>query len=342
MAIDTSRAGSAAEDHSHPPVTTVARLSALTLAVALSWIACSGPGEPVAEVTVATPSVRLPYPGTAELEATWTPLAPLEDPVVFVHLWGRRGRLLRTFDHPYPGDWEVGEPLTYGIELWQSALGPPLPDGRYDLTLGVTAEDERPPLAVDGEEIDDGEYVVARVEVPAPPGVAPRLRWTAGWGPPGAGLDRQILGGRWLHKAGRLTLEGVREPLDVSLLLRIPTADEMPHQLVLDEGATTPSVRVGSDCTPVTRTVEGFGRHRVMLRLVPGGWREGVEDEGDQDGGEQEDGEVQTAAGGDCTVELAADYAYLDPASLQRVAADLMRVEWSRGAGAPAAATGER
>ncbi len=289
--------------------------AAAALAALAALAAGCGPGEPVAELSVEPVEVFLAYPETAAIEAAWTPSAPLERPVVFVHLLNDQGELVRTFDLPFPGDWRPGEEVVHPIQLWQSALAPPLPAGVYELTMGVVdSRGRRPPLVAAGREVDEGEYAVARVEVPPPPVGGPRLLLEEGWEAAGGDADRQTLGARWLRGDGALEIGGLSGPLDVVLTLRLPAPDEVPAALVPDEGAgSAPSATVTPACgAALVRLEPGTHEVEIALRPAPG----------------------ERA----CAIALDPDFVYLDPVSLRRIAVELRRVVWRPGEAAPAAA----
>lgn len=290
-------------------------LALAALAALAAVTSACGPGEPVARLEVEPAEVVLEYPGTAELEAAWTPSAPLERPIVFVHLLGGDGELLRTFDLPFPGEWTPGERAVVPVRLWQSALAPPLPPGDYELTMGVVdAGGERPPLETAGREVDDGEYTVARVDVPPPPVGGPMLRLDESWEPPAGDADRQTPGSRWLRGAGALEVGDAAGPLDLVLTLRLPAPDETPMALVPDEGAPEPpAVTIAPGCGGEPVRLTEWGIHEVELALRPAP-------------GERS-----------CAISIDPGYVYLDPQSLRRISVELRRVVWSPGPAEPAA-----
>lgn len=280
----------------------------LLVAVALAGVAavgCGGPAEPAGRIEVAPTEATLPYPGRATLTVTAVPTAEVEDAIVFAHLIDTEGDLLRTFDHAYPGDWTPGGEVEYPLELWQSALAPPLPAGRYRLTVGVyTADGRRHPLAVDAPEADDAEYLMATVEAPPPPVGGPRLHFDPSW-EPGSMSDRQTLGARWLGDGGTFVVGDLDGPLDIDLVVRVPSPDQMPYTLVLDPGAAGPAVEISSPCLAEPVRLEGAGFHEPTLRLVP------------------------EAGSADCDVRFEPDFVYLDTATLRRVSVELRRLLWT-------------
>ena len=94
--------------------------------------------------------VVLPHSAWERVRLNWrmdAPLAGLEGELrVMVHLLDEAGTVVRTFDHPFPGDWSVGDVRSYQIEIFQSALAPPLAKGEYRLMVGLYAADRRWPV----------------------------------------------------------------------------------------------------------------------------------------------------------------------------------------------------
>src|SRR5262249_55117598 len=105
-------------------------ISLVTLALAAG---CGGKQTPVARVAVDPSLGRLPFGRARAVRLTWTPSAPLEGetPTVFIHLLDDKDKkkVTRTFDHPLPGRWREGAPITDEFKVYQSALAPPLPAG---------------------------------------------------------------------------------------------------------------------------------------------------------------------------------------------------------------------
>lgn len=289
----------------------VVALAAAAAVTAVAVAGCGAPQEPSGRLEVATTEAVLPYPERIVLDLTWSPSAPIEEPTVFVHLLDPDGGVVRTFDHPYPGPWRPGEPASYPLELWQSALGPPLPAGVYDLTIGVyTPGGRRYALEAPGTEVDHGEYAVAKIEAPPAPIGGPRLAFGPAW-EAGAMTDRQTLGAHWLGDGGALTVDGLDGALDLALVVRVPAPEEMPLTLVLDPGASGPAVEISSPCLGEPVRLEGPGFHEPTLRLRP--------DPGNRT----------------CEIRFEPDFVYLDPATLRRVSVELRRALFTSGAAAP-------
>ena len=143
----------------HSPLLALALLAALLSA-------CGGAGEPVARVSLAAGEIVLPHGVMVPTELRIEPLRELGEgkrALVFAHLLDAEGTVVRTFDHPVPSAWRVGETIVDQVPLAQPVLGPALPRGDYRLTLGLyDGGDERWPLAGLGEEVARLEYLAAR------------------------------------------------------------------------------------------------------------------------------------------------------------------------------------
>jgi hypothetical protein len=266
---------------------------------------------PAARLSAVPATLSLSYPGTARIEATWEPLMPLPGAQarlhVFVHLLERPGQVLRTFDHPLAIAWEVGERRTTAIELWQSALDPPIPPGIYDLTIGLYDPESgrRFPLAAGGEALDREEYRLARLEVLAAAS-AVRASFGPDWLPPEAGSDRQVLNRRWLAGSGEIVFDSLPAAMVLTLALQLPDPSAAGHRLVLDQEEAVPAVRIEAGCSDERAEVTGFGAHRVRLRLSPAS---------------------------PCTVRLDANFAAVDPGSLARRSIALEVLAWDAAGG---------
>jgi hypothetical protein len=250
------------------------------LALCLCLVASAGcrrDGRPVGRVEVAPQSLRLGYPEVRELSLAWEPLAPLSDrpvaPVVFLHLIDGEGRVVRTFDHPFPEAWRPRAPARYAVALYQSALAPPLPAGSYALTLGLYRPGgQRGPLETAAPPRGRHEYEVARVEVTAPGeggAGAPRFDFTGAWEPPRAGTDIQVLTSRWLRGDGAIAVTGVPGAGRVWLAFTVPGTDDPAALLVLKGDAPGPAVMVTTTCGATMTSVSGPGRHTVAIPLDP-------------------------------------------------------------------------
>ena len=228
--------------------------------------------EPVARLEVAPTALRLPYGGFGRLQLRWEVLSPLEGasgrPLVFLHLLDRPGSVVRTFDHPLPSGWREGESVEYEVLLAQSMLAPPLPPGSYLLTAGLyDGAGRRWPLETGGKEVDDGEYQVGEVEMPAADGEEPMFTFSPSWQSTEPVADRQVLARRWLAGEGTIGIEGLSGPSTLLLTLRMAEPDERQERRVPEGGAS--SVRVASPCAAMEVSVSGPGVHEVLLPLRP-------------------------------------------------------------------------
>jgi len=300
---------------------------ALGLSLLLGLVACGGgQGSPVAQLEVEPHALDLAHATFEDMTLHWRMTAPLEGlvgtPRVFVHLLDDQGRLTRTFDHPMPGGWTVGDERADQVRLVQSALAPPLPPGSYRLSVGLyDADGHRWPLAVEGDRVDNGEYTVADVTVPPTPAQVPIVSFSPTWSPTLAGGDRQILAVRWLTGDGTILLDEVTDPGVLWLKIRIPeqTADGSHRVLLPDRpGSEMPSVHVEAPCSGFEASVSGEGSHDVDVPV--------------------------TAADGSCAIRLRPNYAMVtDGVEQQTVLLETLAwqasdgVEATSGAGAAAA-----
>lgn len=247
----------------------------LLFVLPLAFSGCGGDdAAPVAEVSVTPNSLRLPFPELHTVRLTWQPSAPLEGltgtPTVFVHLLDERDEVVRTFDHAFPGRWREGVPTAYEIDLYQSTLAPPLPAGRYRLTLGLAGEGKlRWPLGGLGEPIARREYLAANVEIPPPPAnkkSGPRFTFSEEWMPPEPGGDRQVLARRWMTQTGGLRVAGLRQPGSVWMVLRIPDPDTAGRIDV--QGGGVPTVKLEGTCGGFEASISGPGIHEVEMPVA--------------------------------------------------------------------------
>jgi hypothetical protein len=224
-------------------------------------------------------SVTLPYPQLTVVHLTWSPAAAAgegdtpSEPLVFLHLLGAKGQVLRTFDHPFPQRWVAGTPVSYDVKLYQSALAPPLDPGRYRLSAGLyDPSGKRWALGGLGEPIGRQEYVAAEVEVPPPP-AGPRFEFSPVWLPLEAGSDKQVVARRWLaDQPGEIRVQAIPGPGTLWLSFRIPRGEGAAEKLVYhDPAANTPAVVVRSTCGAVETGISGPGRHDVEMPVeAPG------------------------------------------------------------------------
>jgi hypothetical protein len=252
----------------------------LALLLPLCLASCGEKATPVAQLEVTPKKVRLPYPELHSVHLTWQPSLPLEGftgtPTVFVHLLDQDRKVVRTFDHPYPGHWRQGEPVSYDLKLYQSTLAPPLPGGSYSLTLGLAGSGKQR-WAIDGlgDPVARMEYLAAEIEVPAPAKnkkSGPRFTFSEQWLPPEPGADRQLIARRWLSGSGGmggmggLRVAGLRQPGSIWLVLRIPEPKVAGNLKVSDGGV--PSVRIEGSCGGYEASISGPGVHEVEMPVA--------------------------------------------------------------------------
>jgi hypothetical protein len=245
---------------------------AICLVAALPWLAACGGGEPFGRVAAEPEMLRLGYPEAQKVQLTWQPLNPLPSdarPVVFLHLVDDRGEVLRTFDHPFPGDWRPEAEVSYDHWLFQSALAAPLPPGRYELTGGLyEAGGERWALESAAGRAGKREYLLTTVEVTPPNDRSPRFDFAGDWAPVELGNDRQVPARRWLRGDGSLEVNGLPGSGTLYLVLHVPTAEGAAAPLVLDEAPEAgQQVVVTSGCGEAVAAVTGPGMHEVELPL---------------------------------------------------------------------------
>lgn len=253
------------------PPALVPSVTALAAAAALLALGSCGEDAPVASLEVSPAAIRLPHGHLRPLTLAWTPAEELYgregEPLVFVHLIERPGRVLRTFDHSFPERWHPGTPVRYDLPIRQSALAPPLPPGRYRLTVGLyQAGGGRWPLETAGEEVDGREYAVAEVEVPAEV-AGPEFGFAGPWLPVEAGSDLQVLARRWLAGDGVLRVGPIAGAGSLWLLLRIPEGTGSGEELVLESGAAEPGVTLTGSCSGVEMAITGRGPHEVRMPM---------------------------------------------------------------------------
>lgn len=249
-------------------------LGAAALLPVAGLLACGGSeGPPVARVRVEPRELTLAHGTYVEVLFQWQLTRELGDvsgePLVFVHLLDDQGRLTRTFDHPLPGEWRVGEERTDMARVYQSVLAPPLPPGDYSLTVGLyDAAGRRWHLDVEGEALGKSEYQVAKVVVPAGPSGAPALGFSPSWSPTMAGSDRQTLALRWVTGDGVIQLNDVTGSGELWLRLQIPPDGVEGKQRVFRREAgesAAPSVRLVSPCSGFEAFITGEGPHDVEV-----------------------------------------------------------------------------
>lgn len=241
--------------------------------LAVGAMASCGRG-PVGEMAVSASELELRYPARVELTVSWTPwhaLSGLQPPLnVFVHLRDDDGAILRTFDHPFPGEWEPGRAVQYPLSLYQSALGTGLAPGRYELTVGLyDPAGRRWPLSTAAPEVARQEYRVATVSVPPANPRGRPFEFSKAWGEAERDEDVQLLGRRWLQRGGNLRLAGGAGKGVVWMRLHIPAGTAPGNRLELAEPDGQQAVRVATDCGAGEQYLSGPGTHEIALAVEP-------------------------------------------------------------------------
>jgi hypothetical protein len=290
------------------------RAAIVSLALVAALAGCGGESEPVARLSTSQGVIVLPHGVGVSTELRFEPLRPLDEgktPLVFAHLLDAEGTVMRTFDHALAGEWRVGELIVDRVPLAQPVLGPALPRGEYRLTVGLyDGGDRRWALQTSGEEVARREYVVARVRVPELDPEGPSFAFSEEWLPVEPTGDRQTLARRWLSGDGTLRVARLPAPAELSMQLRIPQA-EGALRLVLEPGASVPTVRVTTDCSGFAATVQGAGFHTLSVPVPPPGG---------------------------CLLRFDSNYTLVDSSSPRRLSVALEQLAWSRSAGSHAPA----
>jgi hypothetical protein len=296
----------------------LASLPLLLLPCALLAAGCRRAPEPVAKLTLPSKQFELAHGRLVPLELRWEPTKPLPSlpvaaPLVFVHLLDAQGNVARTFDHPLQGRWQPGSQIVDRVPLYHSAIGPALAPGDYRLTVGLyDGKDKRFALTVDGEMLKRQEYVVAQVKVPEVSPSAPAFTFSPEWLTPEPGGDRQAVARRWLAGDGSLEARGLAAPARVWMLLRIPEA-EPPLRMLLEPGATLPSVKVAASCGgELSAVVSGVGFHDIA---------------------------VPARVAGPCAIGFDTNYTVVEMGTGRKISLGLEQLGWEPGAGPVPAST---
>lgn len=257
------------------------RLLIIALAAAVGALAgCGESRQPIASLESSPAAIELPYPSFADVDLVLVPGAdrplPDESLVLFVHLLDEPGSVVRTFDQPLPSGWAQQASFRLPIRLHQSALGEALPGGEYLLSVGIysPATRQRYALTTTAEEVDRGEYAIARVRVPDGGGPLPRFEFSDSFLPAEYGTDRQVMGTRWLvGKSG--TLRAAAMGAGATLLMQVRIHGAGAEVRWDEEPGGAPGAVLRSDCAPEEIRVSGEGRH-LLEWTVPTG-RDGCE-----------------------------------------------------------------
>lgn len=230
---------------------------------------------PVASLTVAEVDLALPWPEFADVELRLTPSRELPfeagSPTLFVHLSSPEGRLIRTFDQGWQGDWTPGEERLVNVRLYQSALAEPLPAGDYALTAGLyDAAVGRYELSSSLPEAGRRELRLGTVRVPAESDRRPATL-SGGWSPSEQGWDIQVLARRRLPglRPGRIELPGANGAAE--LWLRLGLAAAPGEWMAMEQRAedASPWVRVSGPCVVTPAEIEVEREMSLTADLEP-------------------------------------------------------------------------
>jgi hypothetical protein len=239
------------------------------IAITVLGLSACGKPAPVAQVEVTPRLVQLPFSQVQTVHLNWTPTASLGDerPTVFVHLLDSKQKVARTFDHPFPQRWTEGATVGYDLKLYQSAMAPPLNPGKYQVVVGLYGKKgKRWPLSGLGDPVGRDEYKAFEVQVPNSDS-HPRFAFSPNWMEAEAGGDRQVLARRWLVDRGAIRLVDQRNPGTVWMVVQIPSTKQTDYRVVLDQGASAPSVTIRGNCGCPETNITGPGLHEVELAL---------------------------------------------------------------------------
>lgn len=229
----------------------------------------AGPVEPVLELSWDGERWTLPYPGFVEVPIRVSvperPPAGRCPPHLFVHLRAETGELVRTFDHAPPAVC-AGSTAAYAIGLSQSALGEPLPAGRYEVSLGAYVGDLKLPIRWAGGV--SSRVVLGWVEVPNVTGARdPDVRLAGGWFSPEASGNLQHPVIRRFSRQARADLAPSSEAREIRLHVGVPlgAAEGRPE-------VSSSLVEVRVSCTGRVVGLDRPGMHETTVR-VPAGHR---------------------------------------------------------------------
>lgn len=291
----------------------------LIFCAAWTMAGCAKQPDPVGRLGTGAGEIRLGFPEVKQLELAWEMKRPLDgltgEPRVFLHLLDSRGDIVRTFDHPLPGPWKVGGEQIYTVPVYQSALAPPLEEGRYRLTGGIyDLEGKRWHLENTGAEVGEGEYEIASVSVVESGPKMPQFFFSTSWMPVEGGTDLQILARRWLTEDGAIRLGALSEPGKLWLNVGIPEGGGALQEPVMAEGAVEQTVSITTSCGQAAVQISGPGSHSVELPIeMP---------EGDAEGENRP---------GECEVRFAANYHLMSREGDESRIVALEGLSWSNG-----------
>lgn len=271
---------------------------------------CGSPEPPVGAVEVTPSRIELPHSGFERVRLDWAAESPLAGLVgelrVMAHLYDSAGELTRTFDHPFPGPWRPGSELGYSLEIFQSALSPPLALGDHTLMIGLYDEGgNRWSVRAGG---DNGAAAIVTI---AEQGAGfPEFYFSSDWLPIEPGTDQQILARRWLAGDGALRVGQIGQSGSVWMRLGIPSGSNR-QEMMLDEGAVEPTASVAA-CSGFEAQLAGTGSHTLEIPLP-------LTDEGP----------------GECEITVSANFVLISKENAEKRTVALENLAWTAAAAAP-------
>ena len=139
------------------------------------------------------------------------------------------------------------------------------------------------------------------------PSAVPMFRFSEAWKPIEAGLDRQVLGRRWLVERGSIWVTEAAEVRSVWMMLQVPTGETGVTRLMLDEGAQEPGLTVTSACGKTRIELTGSGSHEILVPVLG-------EEAGD---------------GGECEIALQPNFHLIENGGIERRSVLLEALAWS-------------
>lgn len=217
---------------------------------------------PAAHVRMLEKNVALPFGRCTPVTLEWDMRRPLDKasgkPVVFLHLLLPPHDVVRTFDHPFPGQWRAGAKHTYKYDLCQSIDAPRINPGSYILSAGLYdgGDGGRWPLTTDGREIGTREYAIGDAQAVDEGEAIRAVAFEGGWGPLESAGDRQIVARRIFNRG-----------TSASIRMKNRVTDTLRVVLGVTEGSAT----VTNSCETAPPRTLGSGFHTLDFPACAGG-----------------------------------------------------------------------
>jgi len=259
-----------------PPRARAAGTLPILLLALSSAAACRQAHTPVARLSSDSGQVKITSHGFRELTLTFEILRELPEAdaaaLVFVHLLSDDGQLVRTFDHPLPSQWWIGDKAQSRFVVHLSGLADTLTSGRYRLTAGLY-DTVRGKYAIDSRLPAAGrnEFEVAQVIVTPDSDSRADVLPEEDWVPEVAATDRQVIGARYLRpgRQGRIALEGSSAPKRFFVRLNLPGYSTDMATVEVRGHPREPVVELGGTCLKAAASVKGSGIQEAILEANP-------------------------------------------------------------------------